>query len=280
MKAAKAESDAKNDKHFGRILRFLLSGPVCVEMSAKEGMLVLSHPEKGNIAIPAQVCRQMLSSGLIARNGLKLDVLPAGRNRLLRNEKGLNGFALQHSQSETKIIQSSTGLEVVEVNIAESPLASLSRLKTRSGERFLDVREWRAGERLRGDFTRGQLQPHLGINWSEPFGGGTRCGAGTKTDLNDTIISARRRVERALRAVGPELSGVLLDICCFLKRLGVVETERGWPVRSAKVVLKTALSALARHYEPECPPAGQHTKISHWGAPGYRPSLDARPNTN
>ena len=81
-----------------------------------------------------------------------------------------------------------------------------------------------------------------------------------------------------IETVGPELSGVLIDICCFLKGLEQVEMERGWPVRSAKIVLKTALAALARHYEPQPSNQGRAStpQTLHWGAPDYRPIIGRR----
>lgn len=134
------------------------------------------------------------------------------------------------------------------INDAESPLALLARIRGRDGAPFLDRSQVEAGERLRTDFTRGQMQPSLGQRW-EPVRIGRQSGAaGGAADLSEAALSARMRVNSAVRAVGPELSGVLLDVCCFLKRLSEVERERNWPARSAKLMLRTALAALARHY--------------------------------
>jgi hypothetical protein len=115
--------------------------------------------------------------------------------------------------------------------------------------------------------------PRLGANWEASVASGRRSGSGGGiAGLTDAALAARQRVENAVADVGPELSGVLIDVCCFLKGLEQVEAERRWPVRSAKVVLKTALGALARHYAPPAP-SGRRKPVLHWGAEDYRPTI-------
>ena len=83
---------------------------------------------------------------------------------------------------------------------------------------------------------------------------------------------------RALADVGPELAGVLIDICCELKGLEDAEKIHGWPKRAGKVVLQIALDRLARHYGLEVPGRGHARRrkgIRHWGSEDYRPTLDA-----
>ncbi len=127
-------------------------------------------------------------------------------------------------------------------NPAESPLAWLARRQGKDGRAMVDAAQLQAGERLRADFTRANLTPRVTSRWSEV------SGAGTPEAFTDMVLAAKLRVSRALTAVGPELSGVLLDVCCFLKGLETVERERGWPARTAKVVLCLALDRLAGHY--------------------------------
>jgi hypothetical protein len=81
------------------------------------------------------------------------------------------------------------------------------------------------------------------------------------------MVAARQCVRRALDAVGPEFSGLLVDVCCFLKRLEDVERERAWPPRSAKIVLQLALDRLARHYGFNAQLRGpSHAAIRAWVA--------------
>ncbi|MBA5779052.1 DNA replication protein [Stappia sp. F7233] len=132
------------------------------------------------------------------------------------------------------------------VNLKESPLAWLHFRKGKAGKPLIDAAQFEAGERLRGDYSFAAIRPGLAsMRWGEPK---TDSGSKGLRDLSDETLDARARVERALATVGPELSGVLVDVCCFLKGLETVESERRWPARSAKLVLTLALDRLARHY--------------------------------
>lgn len=165
------------------------------------------------------------------------------------------------------------------VNPLESPLAWLRRRKDKDGRPLISAAEFEAGERLRADFTFGQLAPSVTQRWS-PVGGSDgrpRAAAGGVLDLADNTLAARERVHRALAAVGPELSGILIDVCCHLRGLEDAERAQGWPLRSAKVVLQLSLQRLARHYGLLASmPAGRadpSATVRHWGADGYRPAI-------
>ncbi len=163
------------------------------------------------------------------------------------------------------------------VNQDESPLAWLRRHKGRDGRPLISDTAFQAGEKLRADFWFAGMTPRVTANWSAVPGRGSRTAAGAGAELCDGVLAAQERVRRALAAVGPELSGILIDVCCHLKGLEDAETAAGWPQRSGKIVLQLALASLARHYgiEPR-QPRGVHVDdgVRHWGAPGYRPGLD------
>jgi Domain of unknown function (DUF6456) len=155
----------------------------------------------------------------------------------------VNAFRAQHLDLARRKVADAGA---VTVDDSESPLAWLARRKGRDGRMLIEPIQRLAGERLRAEFTRAQLMPRITSNWSAPVADGARDAS--PASFTDAVIGARQRVRRALEAAGPEFSGLLIDVCCFLKGLTDVESERGWPARSGKVVLQLGLDRLARHY--------------------------------
>jgi len=152
----------------------------------------------------------------------------------------------RHLQLAQRQVDGPLGPSAVLVDEAESPLAWLARRKGRDGRLLIEPVQLLAGERLRAEFTRAHLMPRVTSNWSAPVSDG--CGGSGPAAFTDAVLGARQRVRRALDAVGPEFSGLLIDVCCFLKPLPEIEREHGWPSRSGKVILQLGLDRLARHY--------------------------------
>jgi hypothetical protein len=240
-----------------RVLRFLSQGAAKATLAAASGKVLLDAENRGTISVNREILAAMMEAGMLCAQG----------GRISLTQQRMEGAAGREIGSAT--IDAGDGPAVVAVNLSESPLGQLMRRKDRGGAPFLSRAEFDAGERLRSDYTRGQIMPRLGANWEASVSSGRR--EGSVGDLTDAALAARMRVEKAIRAVGPELSGVLVDVCCFLKGMETVEIERGWPVRSAKIVLKGALGALNRHYNPE--PERPERRSFRWGAADYRPSI-------
>ena len=78
---------------------------------------------------------------------------------------------------------------------------------------------------------------------------------------------------RALMAVGPEVSGVLVDICCELK--GLEDAERMAGRSAGKVVLQIALTRLAKHYGLISSETQKPARRGLRQSEDYRPTLDA-----
>lgn len=263
-------------RHGLRVLRFLLKGPASLFPAADDSKMLLEAPERGSISLSVGALNELVAQGLLSRSEHDVCLSPKGSELARKLDQSTRPSAMGSRDLGLVPVETPGGRHVVLTNLSESPLAQLVRMKTKSGKRFLAAMEFEAGERLRADYTRGRLMPRLGANWVASVASGKRTAAGGAVDLTDAALGARLRVEGALTYVGPELSGVLVDVCCFLKGLEQVEMERGWPVRSAKVLLKTALGVLARHYFPECRAEREPSRtMLHWGTEDYRPSMSA-----
>jgi len=268
------EQGSNNSGSRRRILRFLSGGPASVRPAACERQVLLEAGGRGTISVEGSVLSTLASQGMLVKGSHSVALSSEGAQLARRLASPSDVFQDRHRDLDLVAVASKDGPAMALANLAESPLAQLVRRKTKDGKPFLSAREYQAGERLRSDYTRGQIMPRLGANWVASVSSGRRAGGSGLAELTDTALAARQRVDGAVEAVGPELSGVLVDVCCFLKGLELVEAERGWPVRSAKIVLKTALGVLARHYSPaDCAHHRREHRTLHWGAEDYRPKI-------
>ncbi|CAN7547544.1 DUF6456 domain-containing protein [Phyllobacterium sp. LjRoot231] len=257
------------DKEIARLLRFIAKGAAAIVEAQNPEKLMLESGAHGTISTERNVVKFVLSQDLATLNKGRLSIGDAGRAWLRRLECSDDPYAGQHRRETMIVIADESGSMRVRSNDGESPLAMLRKRKDGTGQPLIGDEAFKAGERLRSDFTIGNLMPSIGVNW-DVTGSGSR--ANGVLEITDAALAARQRVERALDAVGPELSGVLIDVCCFLKGLEMVERERQWPVRSAKLILKTALAVLDRHYHPASP-TRRNSRIIHWGSEDYRPEI-------
>jgi Domain of unknown function (DUF6456) len=244
--------------------------------SAEQLLLRISNRERPAAGRwpPADVAA-LLAADLVQRHADgRLEISAAGRAHLARRDVARAGgnvdpFRAQHLDLAQRRIETADGAVDVMVDDGESPLAWLARRKGRDGRALIEPLQLQAGERLRADFTRAHVMPRVTSNWEAPIADGVRSarseGAGLATDA---MIAARQGIHHALDAVGPEFAGLLIDVCCFLKRLEDVERERRWPPRSAKVVLQLGLARLARHYGLDRAARGPaRASIQTWLAP-------------
>ena len=258
----------------------LLSGEGAYALEGEKADMVVVGPRNGvSVRVGSfrkSVLTPLLAAGLVlweaaGRSGRRrLQATAEGRAHAARHgaPEGIDPWLAQHKP----LRRAEAGEAQVLVDEAESPLAWLARRKGKDGLPLVDAACLEAGERLRRDLTIGALLPRTTANWSAAVASGAR--AQGPTDFTDTMIAARQRARAALSAVGPDLSGLLIDICGFLKGLETIERERGWPARSGKLVLELALRQLCRHYGLQSEARGRATAgLRHWGVGDFRPLL-------
>lgn len=163
-------------------------------------------------------------------------------------------------------------------NDEESPLLWLAKRTGKDGQPMISQTEYTAGERLRADFFFAQMTPRTTVNWSAFQAPGTSAPAAPDLgpEMHQAVHSAQERVRRALKAVGPGLAGVLIDVCCYLRGLEMFEKTMRWPQRTGKIILRIALQHLAIHYgivTDNDPRITAPRAINRWGTPDYKPRI-------
>lgn len=255
------------DRSVARLLRQL--GHAGCRLTGQGASRALAMPDGRSATVAADAVTACVGRGLAVLRGDRLYATREARSWLRRFVSAREeAFLEQHRTVEVVEIREGETTRVVAVNATASPLSALARLRDRAGAAWLSPDAVAAGERLARDFEYGALQPRVTQSYEARGGERGRPGPGAAAELNDTVVAARHRVASAVDALGPELSGVALDVCCFEKGLETVERERLWPPRSAKLMLRTALLHLHRHYNPPTPPPRRRSHA--WSADADR----------
>ncbi len=155
------------------------------------------------------------------------------RSWLRRQQSGPDGHAGQHRRLVPGPAGSRRDLE-------RDPL---SRLAHATGEGFLAPHHVEAGRRVMRWGERAQLRQRVTMSYDPAQVGGRRHGG--SSDIADMAAEARKSLARIYAELPRDCAETIIDVCVFDKGLQTIETERRWPRRSAKLVLRIGLEHLA-----------------------------------
>ena len=204
--------------------------------AAREGEVFAMAASGARVALSAPEVRDLVAHGAIDGDEHGCRANAATAQWLKRQLLDADAYAAQH---RVEAPAPDGGV----LNLAESPLARLATAGP-DGEPFLRPHQVEAGERLRRMVERAQLQPRLTMSYSGAHTAGGR-GASRAAEIGDMAAEARKALAELYRQLPRDCAEVVLDVCGFSKGLQQVEIERGWPRRSAKLVLRIGLDRLA-----------------------------------
>ncbi len=162
------------------------------------------------------------------------------------------------------------------LNLAESPLARLAALGKDGAPSFLSPNQVEAGERFRRLVERAQLRQRTTMSYDPTYSGGGGSGGSAGSSLTETVADARRALAVISTVLPADCHDVVFDVCGLLKGLQTVEAERGWPRRSAKLVLRIGLEQLAGHFGLTSSAVGPRSRaLQSWLS--ERPALSRLP---
>lgn len=216
------------------VLRFVRA-LLAAEAAERDGDNFRVGTPTGAVLLPAGDVRALQADGVVGGDMRRAVALPGTAQWLKRQMLEADAFAAQH-----RVV--AAGPEGSVLNLAESPLA---RLAVASGGEaaFLERHQVEAGERVRRLVERARLTPRMTMSYSADHV--ASGGPGHAGEVSDMAADARRRLADIHRGLPRDCADVVLDVCGLEKGLQQVEKERGWPRRSAKLVLRIGLDRLA-----------------------------------
>lgn len=129
------------------------------------------------------------------------------------------------------------------IEYAHNPtLATLSR-STKQAPAFLSAVHIEAAIIVMRLFERAQLQKAITQNYAQRVDYSLSIGG----ELGEMALDARKTLAQLREHVAADCLSVVIDVCGYEKTLSMIETERIWPRRSAKMVLRIGLEQIGRY---------------------------------
>ncbi|WP_417310273.1 DUF6456 domain-containing protein [Devosia sp.] len=248
-----------------RFVEVLLAGGV----ADRDGAVFRVAAKGRRAELPVAMVERLVSDGVIAGGGAHCMAGAQSaswlrRQRLKRMAPAENPHAAQHRVDRLD-------RDGVRHNLAESPLARLALGSGEGGSPFLAPHQIEAGERFRRLAERAQLRPRTTMSYSPAHTASGRDGRAPEPA--DMAIDARRALAEIQAALPHDCAGVVMDVCGMEKGLQQIESERGWPRRSAKLVLRIALETLAGQWGLTATARGGDSRRPHRWMAGDRPDM-------
>lgn len=135
------------------------------------------------------------------------------------------------------------------IEYAHNPtLATLARGTTQAPA-FLNAAHIEAAVIVMRLFERAQLQKSIMQNYAQRVDYGGSVGG----ELGEMALDARKILAQLHAHLAADCLSVVMDVCGYEKSLTMIETERIWPRRSAKMVLRIGLEQIGRYMNLNMP---------------------------
>lgn len=141
------------------------------------------------------------------------------------------------------------------------PIARLA--KGGGSQPFLLDHHLEAGRRLAALFWRARLNQRVTMSY-DPTRVGNKGGSAPQGDMALSVAEARAQLNRLALSLPQDCWSVLSDVCGYQLGLQDIETQRQWPRRGAKLVLRIALEQLAQRWGLSVDAVGAGQGVSSW----------------
>lgn len=250
-----------------KFFKRLVQKRVAVFKGAAKGNLVPLYPcgdrRKRPIAwLNRREFRSMCADGVFVPVGERFVLSKSFQARILTGASSHSNdtFSAQHRNMETQNMFHPDGIErLTRRNTRGRALNVLKRMKAAQGQAFLSADEVEAAERFMRDYHNSGLGRLGNQSYDRVFVDGDNR-KNTTEDIAIAQLDAKKKMNRALSALGPGLDKAVIAVCSDHGDLEALERKEGWAKNSGRTLVKLALARLSDFYG--CKPGVMPSELS------------------